>query len=169
MRRMVMGCMTWWATSGSGVGIGMGPMRPVHKPIPRELLRARFGSIAAGRGSTMPSTAAWPTATGAARRTGTTAGGSARPEDFSFQQPAMKQQLDKNRSGASRPERKGAAWGEVSPSPPAPEPRRMIAGARLCRWWSLPLLGGPHKDRGGYAFPPQFEQTLASTTIGTSG
>ena len=55
----------------------------------------------------MPSAAAWPAATGASRRTGTTTTVSARPEDVSLQQPVMKQQPEENRSGARRPEREG--------------------------------------------------------------
>ena len=134
-------------------------------------------SFAAAPGTPQLIIAAWPSAAGATRRTGSASRGSVRPADSSLH-PAMNK-TSQSRTGAEPRDRSVREGGttdrkrkrvrDASPSPPAPEPCRMIAGARLCRWWSIPSLGGPHKERGCYAFAPQFEQTLASTTIGTSG
>jgi hypothetical protein len=90
----------------------------------------------------VPSTAAWPTATGTARRTGTTTG-FARPEDDSLQQPARGESAGAEprvrsvRDGGTT-DRKRRRLGEDSPSTPAPEPRRMIAGA-------VYIAGGPSR------------------------
>lgn len=46
---------------------------------------------------------------------------SARPEDVSLQQPAMKHQPDENRSGARRPEREGGRVGRKWRRPKANE------------------------------------------------
>ena len=96
----VMGCSTWRAMCWSGAGILMELTRLGRSPIPREQQPARFGSFAAGRGAIMPSAAAWPTATGSARRSGATSWDSARPEDYSLQYPAMKK-VRQIRTGAN--------------------------------------------------------------------
>ncbi len=88
--QMGMDCTTLRAMYGSGAGTGMEFMHPVTQLIPRVVLRVRSGSSAADRGVTVRTTAAFLTATGLCRPTGITIWVSAWPEDFSFQQLAMK-------------------------------------------------------------------------------